>query len=312
MEDKIFSPVVIPTLCRYEYFIKLIESLKKCKESIYTELVIGLDYPPQEKYIYGWKKIKEYIPSITGFKKVTVFEATSNLGADDNSDIIINYVKEKGYTSFIYSEDDNVFAPNFLSYMNWGLNKFQNNKNVMAICGYNYPIDMSSYNKTYYFSHNFAGWGFGIWTDTHIQLKNEVYNKSYCRSVLFNPINLYKIAHKRGLRIILSIYRCYRDNQIHWDTFLTTYQYLRGRYSVFPSTTMVLNLGQDGSGIHSTYSELNIQKYSQQKLDINKEFNPTEDIPLADNMEIEKASLQHFNVNHFNFKKFLPHFFRGK
>lgn len=312
MRENYYSPVVIPTLNRHEFFIRLVESLKKCKESKHTELVIGLDYPPQEKYILGWKKIKEYIPLITGFKQVTVFEATKNLGADGNSDILIKYVKEKGYTSFIYSEDDNVFAPGFLSYMNWGLNKFKDNNKVMAICGYNYPIDMSRYDKTYYFSHNFAGWGFGIWTDTHIKLAQEVYNRSYCRSVLFNPINLYKIAHKRGLRIILSIYRCYRSNQIHWDTFLTTYQYLRGKYSVFPSTTMVLNLGQDGSGIHSTYSELNIQKYSQQKLDLSTEFSPTEEISLATNREIEKASLIHFNVNHFNFRKILPFFLSKK
>ena len=304
-----YSPVLIPTLCRHEHFIRLVESLKKCEESKYTELVIGLDYPPQEKYIYGWKKIKEYIPSITGFKQVKVFEASENLGERGNVNVIINYVIEKGYTSFIYSDDDNVFAPGFLSYMNWGLNKFKGNKNVMAICGYNYPIDMSRYNKTYYFSHNFAGWGFGIWTDTHIQLLQKVYNRSYCRSVLFNPMNLYKIAHKRGLRIILSIYRCYRNNKIHWDTFLTTYQYLRGKYSVFPSTTMVLNLGQDGSGIRSSYSESNIQKYSQQKIDLSTKFNPSEDIPMVDNLEIEKECLKHFNVNHLNYKKVISHFF---
>lgn len=306
-----YSPVVVPTLCRHEFFIKLVESLKMCKEAKNTELVIGLDYPPNEKYVFGWNKIKEYIPSITGFKQVTVIEANKNLGTDGNTEAIINYVRRKGYHSFIYTEDDNVFAPNFLAYINWGLNKFKGNDKVMAICGYNYPIDMSNYNKKYYFSHDFAGWGFGIWMDTHLKLSQEVYNKYYCRKVLLSPLNIYKISHKRGLRIILSLYRCYRNKQIHWDTFLTTYQYLRDKYAVFPSTTMVLNLGQDGSGVHSTYSESNIQKYSEQELDSNSEFAPMEDIPVAANTDIEQACLKHFNVNHFNYKKLLPKFISG-
>lgn len=46
-------PILIPTLDRYEHFKKCIESLAKNTHANKTELVIGLDYPPSEKYMDG-------------------------------------------------------------------------------------------------------------------------------------------------------------------------------------------------------------------------------------------------------------------
>ena len=71
-----FAPVIIPTLNRYDHFHRLVESLSKSPEAKETELVIGLDYPPSEKYMDGFCKIRDYIPTITGFRKVTVFVIT--------------------------------------------------------------------------------------------------------------------------------------------------------------------------------------------------------------------------------------------
>ena len=62
-----YYPVIIPTLNRYEHFKNCVESLSNNLYANETELVVGLDYPPSEKYIDGWKKIKDYIPSIKGF-----------------------------------------------------------------------------------------------------------------------------------------------------------------------------------------------------------------------------------------------------
>ena len=56
-----YYPIIIPTLNRYEKLKACIDSLTQSEEAKYTELVIGLDYPPADKYIDGWKKIYEYI-----------------------------------------------------------------------------------------------------------------------------------------------------------------------------------------------------------------------------------------------------------
>ena len=61
IEEKKYAPVYIPTLNRYEHFKRCLESLERCTDADKTDVYVGLDYPPSEKYVAGWKKIDEYL-----------------------------------------------------------------------------------------------------------------------------------------------------------------------------------------------------------------------------------------------------------
>lgn len=56
------------------------ESLSRCTHADKTELVVGLDYPPSEKYIEGWEKISNYVSTISGFGKVILLYTNKILG----------------------------------------------------------------------------------------------------------------------------------------------------------------------------------------------------------------------------------------
>lgn len=56
-----YAPILIPTLNRYEHIRRCVESLSRCTHADKTELVIGLDFPPSEKYIERWKRIDAYL-----------------------------------------------------------------------------------------------------------------------------------------------------------------------------------------------------------------------------------------------------------
>ena len=56
-----YAPVIIPTLCRYEHFVRCVESLKKNTWAKYTDIYIGLDYPKKDSHREGYLKIKEYL-----------------------------------------------------------------------------------------------------------------------------------------------------------------------------------------------------------------------------------------------------------
>lgn len=56
-----YAPILIPTMCRYNHFFRLIESLKVNTWAKYTDIYIGLDYPPSSKYEEGYKQICEYL-----------------------------------------------------------------------------------------------------------------------------------------------------------------------------------------------------------------------------------------------------------
>ena len=115
-----YYPVIIPTLNRYEHFKRCVESLARNTHADKTELVIGLDYPPSKKYEKGYKQIKEYLPSINGFKKITIFGRRENYGVHRNFIALQNYAFEH-YDAVISTEDDNEFSPCFLDYMNKAL-----------------------------------------------------------------------------------------------------------------------------------------------------------------------------------------------
>ena len=98
-DRKVFAPVIIPTLCRYEHFKQCIESLSKCTLANQTEVYVGLDYPAKDEHWDGYKKIKSYLASVgnIGFKNLTVIERGRNygLGAAGNFQMLINCILSK-------------------------------------------------------------------------------------------------------------------------------------------------------------------------------------------------------------------------
>ncbi len=284
MEITTFAPVLIPTLNRYEHFRRCVESLSRCTHADKTELVIGLDYPPSEKYIEGWEKICSYVSTISGFAQVTILKREYNYGVQENVYDIRKYASKK-YDRFIMTEDDNEFSPNFLDYINQGLEIYKDNPQVYAICGYNYPIDMSSYKYNYYFSHEFAAWGYGSWFEKQekvfkiIQSPKYVidFYKSYPLSVyLKNNFKLMSLATRIGDGFL-------------GDVYLTSYLHSRKAYSVFPKISKVRNWGHDGTGINCGTMEKKLEVlYTKQSIDEETEFNFSEDLPIGINKFVNR------------------------
>ena len=81
---KTFAPVLIPTLNRIDHLSRCIKSLANCNYADKTDLYIALDYPLNESHCEGYELIKKYLPSVTGFRTVTIFERDINYGVRKN------------------------------------------------------------------------------------------------------------------------------------------------------------------------------------------------------------------------------------
>lgn len=154
-----YAPIYIPTLNRYEHLRKCLESLSHCTGADQTEVYIALDYPPLDKwdkYAPGWEKNKEFLHSCgdMGFKKLHLIERTENYGTWNKGAIgngkSIQAEMAKLYDCFIFTEDDNIFAPSFLEFMNKGFEKFRYDDKVISLCGYRYFYPVR-YEKNNYF-----------------------------------------------------------------------------------------------------------------------------------------------------------------
>ena len=119
----IHAPVGIVTLNRYSHFRKCLESLEKCTGAAETEVFVALDYPPSEKYKEGWTDIDEYLKNKEadkGIKQLNVVRRKCNCGVgkpNGNWELLEKSLHEH-YDRYIFTEDDNVFSPNFLEFIN--------------------------------------------------------------------------------------------------------------------------------------------------------------------------------------------------
>ena len=268
MEKKQYAPVLIPTLNRYEHFRRCVESLSRCTYADKTELVIGLDFPPSEKYVEGWEKICDYVNKISGFGEVTIFRRDVNFGVDKNTEDILEYAAKK-YDRYIFSEDDNEFSPNFLDYINQGLDLYRDDPHIFAICGYNYPIDLSEYNKPYYFSHEFAAWGYGCWFEKHKRIFNIIKSPNYFID-LYKSYTL-KVYFKNNLKLMGLSTRI--GDGFLGDVYVTSYLHSHNVFTVFPKVSLVRNWGHDGSGVNCGKEEKKMEElYTKQVIDDNNYF----------------------------------------
>lgn len=304
------APIIIPTLNRFEHLKRCVESLANNPLAKESELVISLDYPPHEKYREGWEKIKEYLPTIVGFGKMTVLCADENIGAAKNCNKLRGYVKGLGYDAFILTEDDNVFAPNFLDYMNWGLRTYKDDKSILAVCGFK-RVDVSFLKNNVYKYPRFVAWGYGMWFDRREKLDRlEDFNvlKEYINTC---PLS---VAFSDQVFVVNSIMRMIQNGKILGDS-LPYLLPLEQQFCLFPKVTKVRNEGFDGSGLHNSYSEEEYNRYHLSEIDNDNTFTPHIESPLYDN-NLKKVYDQTYKVSFREFigtaVKFLIYRFTGK
>lgn len=268
MNNQLYAPIMIPTLCRFEHFKRCVESLSRCSLADQTELFIGLDYPPSDKYRPGYEAICEFIPSITGFGKVTVIKRDKNYGAVDNMNDLVGIVLSK-YDRYVFTEDDNEFAPNFLEYINWGLETYKNDKTVFAICGCKDIETGDIANNVYKLNTIFNAWGFGSWADRY-EKKKKVQNRENLGDIIKEASILDAFTNK-VIRLSSLTYQ-YAMHTFHGDMIVSLLP-KNEKWCIFPKVNKVRNWGWDGTGLHGGSPEA-LKKYSTLPMDTNEHFEP--------------------------------------
>lgn len=265
-----YAPVCIPTLNRYEHLRKCLESLSRCTGADQTEVYVALDYPPLDKwdkYAPGWEKNREFLHSCgdMGFKKLHVIEREENYGTwlpgdKGNLKVLLNEVIYPKYDGYITTEDDNIFAPNYLMYVNKGLEKFHDDDTILSLTGYRYFFPYQYSENTFIKSFGFNPWGVATWTKK--QLATPKLTKNWYRLQL-SVCNSIKVYRRLGLNGLISFWNSCttRWNGMVIDNNIGVYQALTGKWQIFPREFLVKNIGMDGSGV--TFGLLDPQLQAQ-------------------------------------------------
>lgn len=311
MSNTICAPVVILTLNRCEHLKKCIQSLQKNSLAVQTEIYISVDFPPAEKYKEGYDRVKEYLQSgITGFKEVHIFYQKKNLGPSKNFSFLQKELF-KQFDKFIFTEDDNIFSPNYLEYMNQCLDKYKDDETIYAIGGYSYPIHWADDNNVLIRqSFDFPAWGYGVW------------KKEFEEERLFSRTDVFK--YLKNFRNASSLYRYHRNmfNQAvyiasgkhylailsngelrHIDSVNGLYMIINKKNMILPALSKVRNIGHDGSGQNCQAAKRNdhtsnCYNFAEQEMDLSTKFNLDEAKILDVNQSHIKQLNHYFKVSH--------------
>lgn len=251
----IYAPVLIPTLNRYEHLKQCLESLSRCTWADKTEVYVALDYPPADKwdkYAPGWEINREWLRSVgdMGFKKLHIIERTENYGTwlpgeKGNAKSLIEEISLL-YDRYIFSEDDNVFSPNFLEFMDKGLEKFEEDENVYALIGFRWYFPVKTEGNTYMrITTDYTPWGVGRWVKKQQNLSQQWFEKQ----LTFQNVN--RLYRKYGAGIVGSLIEFARSehkDDILIDRHYKAYMMLTGKHAIVPTISLVKNIGLDGSG----------------------------------------------------------------
>lgn len=256
MNEIKYAPVIIFTLCRYKHFKNEIESLKKNAWAKYTDVYIGFDYPAKDEHWDGYKKICEYLENgdFSVFNSFTVFKREKNYGPANNHDALLDYISER-YDRWIYLEDDMIFSPNFIEYIDKCLAEYEDNENIIAVNGYSYPLNWKTDKDAniLFQSSVCATWGIGHWKEKYFRIKSLIQD-GYLVNIFdeaYKTKRLNDMIEHRRMDYIGAALGGREESYIYklTDFSFGMYMSLENKYVVTPKINKVRNCGFDGTGL---------------------------------------------------------------
>ncbi|MFS4416960.1 sugar transferase [Maribacter sp. 2307ULW6-5] len=157
-------PIALFTFKKLTPLKKAIAALKKNDLAAESELFIFSDAAAKPEDKKEVEEVREYIATITGFKKVTINEAAANKGLANSIIVGVSELLQR-YEALIVLEDDLLTSPNFLRYMNAALRFYGPYEDVLSVAGYTPPIAQLPEGYAYdtYFTLRASSWGWATW-----------------------------------------------------------------------------------------------------------------------------------------------------
>lgn len=244
------APILLFTYKRLDILKEIIHSLQQNYLAVDSELLIFSDAARTEYDVFTIKAVREYLKTVDGFKRVTIYEAKVNKGLAKS---IIDGVSHamKLHDKVIVLEDDLRTTPNFLNYMNTCLNKYESNNNVFSISGYSFNLgtDYKSVADVYFLNRGWS-WGWATWRDR--------WNKVDWLVNDYTTFILDKHAQKsfaKGGSDLNGMLKKQMNGQLDsWAIRWFYWQFKVSGLTLYPLYSKVHNIGFDNNATHTTGS----------------------------------------------------------
>jgi putative methyltransferase (TIGR04325 family) len=243
MKNKL-SPIVLFTYNRPNHTRQTVEALQKNHLAQDSQLFIYSDEPKSQAAKEQVTEVREYLKTIKGFKEITIIEREENWGlANSIIDGVTQIVNE--YGRVIVLEDDLVTSPYFLQFMNEALAFYQDEEQVISIHGYVYPIKNKLPETFFIRGADCWGWatwqrGWQLFESDGSKLLKELKQQHLEKEFDFN--NTYDYTKMLEQQIM--------GKNNSWAVRWYASAFLKNKLTLYPSRSLIHNIGNDFSGTH--------------------------------------------------------------
>ena len=310
--SKKLAPIVVFAFNRPVHLKKTLSALSKNIGAKDSNLYLFVDGPrnsEDRRTINACIKVGNEFSD--NFKTFEVKQSHVNNGLANSIIFGITHVLQN-HPKVIVVEDDLVTSPYFLDFINRGLERYQNEKDVASIHGFVLPFTNPISEP--FFMKGADCWGWGTWSN---------------RWELFNPDGQVLLEELRSKNLIdeFNLDGSYSfsemlENQIagknnSWAIRWHASMFLRNKLTLYPAQTYVENIGFDGSGTHTGETSIFYSPISQASQDLPKEITVSEEgfkemskwyreVYFGKQARINKS----FKIPYLVYKNFLRRIFR--
>lgn len=246
-----FAPIALFAYKRVDKLQLCVEALATNQYADKTDLIIFSDGYKGEQDKQQVEEVRLFLkeaPFKIYFQSVKVIERDKNLGLANS---IIGGVTQviNEYGKIIVVEDDLITAPDFICYMNAGLNYYEKLPKYGSISAYTYPLkELKTYKKDVYVTRKGDCWGWGTWKDRWTGVDWEV--KDFEEYFKDRELRRQFDQLEKGLDNMLV--RQMNGQIDSWAVRWCYHLYKKGQLTVYPRESRTRNIGLDGSGTHCT------------------------------------------------------------
>lgn len=247
-------PIVIFAYNRPSHFKRVTIALQNNR--IKNKIYLILDGPKNKKEKIIQKDILESIQIVGKFNKfkknqIVLIKNKKNLGLARSILNGLNKISKK-HRSFIILEDDTIPYSMLIKFFERCLKKYDNEKNIAAICGYQFMnFDKTSDKLQTKFLKHFIPWGWATWSE---RWKNYRSNEK-----IIKDINNKKVPY--FIREIQKKILKNNKKKKYWSLNFMIQNYITNKYYIYPNLPLVKNIGFDGSGTNCAITnQLNVRE----------------------------------------------------
>lgn len=244
------APIILFVYNRPLHTQQTVEALQRCELATESELYIFADGPKpdaSDETKANIFEVRQYIHSINGFSQIHIEEAVANKGLANSVINGVTKVIEK-HEMAIVVEDDIVAHPFFLRFMNDALEYYKEDKRMFTIGATSLNIRIpSTYEHNIFIAPRVESWGWGTWRDRWITANWDTDTYPIVRNTTKKQIK----QLCKGGNDFWPMLQGQVSHQI--DSWAVRWQYnmiLQKKYCVYPTSSLVKNIGLDGTGVN--------------------------------------------------------------